>query len=255
MRLDCNGRERIDLQVGSEHGVHVWLNGKSVLLDNAVRPAKSSQGIVPLDLQPGSNELVCRVRAVGANCGLILRYRSVGNVVARLPERATYASLAERPSGPRQNGVVVPKEFLDVDWSKAIEQGNAKHGRKLFASLGCIKCHAITNDSQVSGGPSLAEAKRRFTVPYVVESVLLPSKQISPLYRASRIVLDSGQTFTGLITQETADQIELLQSDLQRTGNRSLSRRSNREIRSTCRRYQSGSFIRPMNFAICCRTS
>jgi putative heme-binding domain-containing protein len=145
-----------------------------------------------------------------------LQLRSVGNVVARLPEKQASDWLANRPAGPQQDGVAIPKEFLAVDWSAAAEQGDAKRGRKLFASLGCIKCHAITNDSPVVGAPSLAEAKRRFTVAYVVESVLLPSKQISPLYRASLITLVSGQSYTGLVLNESADQLELLLSDATR---------------------------------------
>jgi putative heme-binding domain-containing protein len=214
-RLDCYAPEQIELQVGSDHGDRVWLNGKSVFLNDS-SPTKPSHDIVRLELQPGGNELICRVLSLAGSCRLDLQFRSVGNVVARLPDKVSYDSLAARPSGPQQNGVVVPKEFLDVDWSKAVEKGDAKRGRKLFASLGCSKCHAITNDSPVVGGPSLAEAQRRFTVPYVVESVLLPSKQISPLFRASRVDLDSGQSFTGLIVKETADQIELLQSDATR---------------------------------------
>ena len=187
-----------------------------VLFNDAKRVAEPSQDIVTLDLQPGSNELLCRVHNELPGCALDLRLRSVGHVVARLPEKVTLASLAARPSGPKQDGTVVPPEFLAVDWSKAVEKGNAKRGRLLFRSLNCAKCHAITNDSPVVGGPSLAEAKRRFTVPYVVESVLLPSKQISPLYRATLVVLDSGQTFTGLIVQETADEIDLLMPDAKR---------------------------------------
>jgi hypothetical protein len=37
----------------------------------------------------------------------------------------------------------------------------------------------------VVGGPSLAEARKRFTVPYVVASVLLPSKQVAPVFHAT----------------------------------------------------------------------
>jgi hypothetical protein len=59
-----------------------------------------------------------------------------------------------------------------------------------------VKCHAITSDSPVVGGPSLADAKHRFTVTYVVESVLLRASK-SRRYIASLILLDSGQSYTG----------------------------------------------------------
>jgi putative heme-binding domain-containing protein len=94
--------------------------------------------------------------------------------------------------------------------------GDAKRGRQLFGAVGCAKCHAVTADAAVSGGPSLADARKRFTVPYLVESVLLPSKQISPVFRATLIETKAGQALTGLVVKETGDVIELLLPDATR---------------------------------------
>ena len=44
-------------------------------------------------------------------------------------------------------------EFLKVDWRQA-SGGDAAKGRKLFGSLGCVKCHAITADQKGGGAQS-----------------------------------------------------------------------------------------------------
>src|SRR5207247_184902 len=111
-----------------------------------------------------------------------LRYRSLGRVVARLPEKVSLTSSTVSARAGQPGDAISLKPFLDVDWAKAVDKGDARRGRKLYVSLNCAKCHAITDDSPVSGGPSLAQARRRFTVPYVVESVLTPSMQISPVF-------------------------------------------------------------------------
>jgi putative heme-binding domain-containing protein len=53
-------------------------------------------------------------------------------------------------------------------------------------------------------------------VPYLVESILLPSKQISPVFRASLIEMKKGTSLTGLIVSETNEKIELLLPDATR---------------------------------------
>ena len=72
---------------------------------------------------------------------------------------------------------------------------------------------AATADSPGGGGPSLAEAGKRFTIPYVVESVLLPSKVVSPLFRSTVVRLNSGDLFGGLVTSETAEKLEMRLQD------------------------------------------
>ena len=107
-------------------------------------------------------------------------------------------------------------EFLKVDWNKEATQGNISKGRKLFASIGCAKCHAVTGSVAVTGGPSLADVRRRFTTDYLVESVLLPSKKVSAFFRSTTIVTVEGKVITGLITAETDTEVEVMLADAKR---------------------------------------
>src|SRR5262249_24165683 len=157
----------------SDDGVKVWHNGNEVWSHAVVRALLPAQDVILLDLQPGGNDVLVRVQNVTGECGLYLHYRALGNVVPRLPEKPGGTTLAERlkaAGGPGRTQV--GPEFLRIEWAKAVAAGDPKKGRQLFGSLACVKCHAITADAGVLGGPSLAEARKRFTVSDLVESIL-----------------------------------------------------------------------------------
>src|SRR5262249_26033220 len=139
--------------------------------------------VVTLNLQPGSNDILVRVRMREGLGGQYFHYRHLGDVTLSIPDKPDGLSLAERLKSAGTGAQPIAKQFLEVDWSEAVKKGDAARGKKLFAaeSLGCAKCHAATASQAGGGGPSLADAGKRFTVPYLVESVLAPSKVISPV--------------------------------------------------------------------------
>lgn len=194
------------------------------LWQNEILVAAVNNGVGPrqwiLDLQPGSNDLLLQLPSDEAlNHSLPnVRLHAVHPTVFALPEKLDAALLSERlrSAALTGNSQPVPGEFSAVDWAKSSRAGNAAAGRKLFASLGCAKCHAVAPDQKSAGAPSLFEAKRRFTIPHLVESVLLPSRQVAELFRAQTFVTDDGRTLTGLVTTETADAVELLMPDASR---------------------------------------
>jgi putative heme-binding domain-containing protein len=215
-QLESATRGRAHVQIGSNDGVKVWHNGRVVWTNDVARIALPMQDVVPVELQPGTNDILVRVRNRTGDSALQLNYRALGNVVVQLPEKLDFAGLAERLASAPQGGASVPPEFLKVDWTKASAEGNVEQGRKLFEGIGCAKCHALRADAPASGGPSLADAPRRFTTAHLVESILLPSKQISPLFRATQVLTSDGRQLSGLVVGETADKIELLQADAKR---------------------------------------
>jgi putative heme-binding domain-containing protein len=180
------------------------------------RAALPLQDVVPLELQPGNNEMLVRVHNDSEDCALFLHLRSLGGAVARLPEKLGTVSLAERLKSSGGNPTKIGPEFLRIDWTKAVAEGNAAKGRHLFGALSCAKCHAISADASVVGGPSLADARKRYTIADLVESILLPSKQVSPVFRASLIETKRGQLLTGLVIGETVEKIEILLPDATR---------------------------------------
>ncbi len=170
-----------------------------------------------LDLQPGSNDFLIRLRNGTAPTRVAFRFYAPGKLTANLPEKLDSSLLAARLRAAKEtDGQAIPVEFIDVDWFERARSGEVEKGRRLFGTLGCVKCHAIVADQKAAGGPSLAEARRRFTVAHLVESILLPGKQVAEAFRATNVVTKSGRALSGLAVTDDADQIELLLADATR---------------------------------------
>lgn len=113
--------------------------------------------------------------------------------------------------GATSTGITeLPAVFASVDWTKQVTHGDATRGAKLFSERGCAVCHAAKAGDNGSGGPSLIGAGVRFTVPYLVESVITPNKIVSPIFKWTLVTKTDGSTVAGLITSETASELELL---------------------------------------------
>lgn len=213
-RLESPRAQQAMLLPGSDDGLVVWCNGRQVFKHDVERGGLPLQDIVFLDLQIGGNDVLIRVRNRADEHNLYLHYRSLaGSAAWSLPEKFDERGLADRLKSATTNGdAKVPETLLGVDWLAAARQGDPARGRKLFGrdGIGCVKCHGTSAEPAQQGGPSLAAAGSRFTVPYLVESILLPHRQVSPIFRATTIVTTGGKTLTGLVVSETADKLELL---------------------------------------------
>ncbi len=217
-RLESSRKQLATLEVGSDDGIKVWHNGKLVWTNDLNRAALPLQDSVPLNLQPGGNDILMRVRNIVGESGGYAHFRSLSPVVAVAPDKLENGSLAERlkaaAAGDPAAAKIAP-EFLTTDWLAAAKKGNVENGKKLFSAtgLGCAKCHSATAETAINAGPSLADAAKRFTISHLVESILLPNKQISPVFKATLIVTTAGRQHTGLVIGETAEKIDLIQLD------------------------------------------
>lgn len=211
-QLQSVSRQPALVTFDSRDASKAWHNGRAIE-PLAVRDSDAREWL--LDLQPGSNDILLRVHADETFGDFAITVQARGEAAAVLPEKLDASLLAERlKSGGGAERIA--EEFLEIDWPQAVGQGDAAQGRKLFGTLGCVKCHAISPDQKGGGAPSLVEVKKRFTVPYLVESVLLPSKQVAEPFKAAVIVTDDGQIVTGLVVNESQAELELLLADATR---------------------------------------
>jgi putative heme-binding domain-containing protein len=210
-QLQSRTRQAALLHVEGGASPRLWQNG------TALDPQSGSN--VLLDLQPGSNEILMRLSIASGKSPVRIAVRTADTLSMGLAEKIDSNQLAERLREAASAGAVqsVPSEFVSVDWPAEARSGNPGRGRRLFAALACVKCHAIAPGQKSGGGPSLVEANRRFTVPYVVESILLPSKQVAEPFRSTTIVTTDGRALSGLVVAESAADVELLLSDTSRT--------------------------------------
>jgi putative heme-binding domain-containing protein len=208
-RLQSLQPERAALVASSEAKLKLWHNG---------RPLDGPSPFV-LSLEPGSNDILVRVEHTELAGLLTLGFQAAGPVEATLPEKLDPSGLAERlKNAGQQAAESVPAEFAGVDWASASQTGDAERGRRLFGvgALGCAKCHAVVANQKGGGGPSLAGAKARFTAAHLVESILVPNKQVAPVFGTTSIVTADGRSLAGLVVEENDDQLVLLLSNAAR---------------------------------------
>jgi hypothetical protein len=68
--------QKVRLELGSDDGVKVWLNGKIVHANNVTRPCSPGQDKVDVTLKKGQNSLMVKITQGGGGWALCMRFRS-----------------------------------------------------------------------------------------------------------------------------------------------------------------------------------
>ena len=119
------------LQLGSDDGVKVWLNGKLVHAKNVARGVNPDEDKVRVTLQEGANELLLKVTNGAGDWGAIVRFmgedgkplRNINEVSPQFPsDKGSNEYLARnegfltqwRVAGPYQEGGKGPEVLFDV---------------------------------------------------------------------------------------------------------------------------------------------
>jgi putative heme-binding domain-containing protein len=84
-----------------------------------------------------------------------------------------------------------------------------ERGKLVFEQATCSRCHAI-GGKRVKYGLDLAEVTKRFRGAKLLQQIVKPSVEIHKEFRTQIIVVDDGRVLTGLVVEETNDQIRLL---------------------------------------------
>ena len=105
-----------ELLVRSAGAVKVWHNGRPA---GAVEGQAAAETTVPLDLQPGSNDILIRYTGAGAARRAV---RSRNGAAPTLPEPVDSAGLARRLKDAR-GPEAVPPGFQELDWPQEAHGG------------------------------------------------------------------------------------------------------------------------------------
>jgi putative heme-binding domain-containing protein len=87
----------------------------------------------------------------------------------------------------------------------------------MFAVGQCYKCHRIAGEGG-SVGPDLTAAGRRFKIHDLLETLIVPSKEVSDQYQATIFQLEDGRTISGRIANLSGDRY-MVQTDMLDPGN------------------------------------
>ncbi|MGH7192587.1 MAG: c-type cytochrome, partial [Candidatus Saccharimonadales bacterium] len=212
-QLQSTARQAAVIEIAGCESPRLWHNGRALIAAGAS---------FAMELQSGGNDVLVRLdtpksKIQNPKPKIAPLFRAAPNVVAGLPEKLDAGLLSERLKQAASGVDQVAAELLTADWTSALARGDSQRGRALFGSLGCVKCHGITLEQAGGGAPNLADMRRRFNTAYVVESILLPSKQVADPFRAVTLQLADGRTLTGLVLADNEKHVELLLPDATRT--------------------------------------
>ncbi len=92
---------------------------------------------------------------------------------------------------------------------ECLEGGDADAGRAIFEKkpeAGCIRCHAIDGKGgQI--GPDLTWLRKSIERIRILESLIAPNATIAPGFHSASLTLKSGETVSGVVSNETADEL------------------------------------------------
>jgi len=89
--------------------------------------------------------------------------------------------------------------------------GDPTRGAILFyrPGLSCIQCHTAGAGAKLLG-PDLSELRERANYEHVISSLLQPSLVVQEGYKSEKLLLDSGQVVSGMIREETNEQLVVI---------------------------------------------
>ena len=94
------------------------------------------------------------------------------------------------------------------------------HGRSfdaaknLFKVANCVACHKM-NGEGLELGPDLTKIDpKKHSRDHILVSLIDPSKEIAEKYQSNTFILDSGKVVTGMVVEETATQVKVLNDPL-----------------------------------------
>lgn len=161
----------------------VVLNGKSVLARSDTRTFQPDSDRFEGTLAAGQNQLIVRIAAPRDTAEFHLRFR-------------------------RKSSTAEQEQFVQGALTRT---GNADRGRTLFfdaQKAQCSKCHRI-GDQGEKIGPELTGIGDRFSRIHIVESILEPSRTVTPGFQTFAVALRDGRVLSGIKIAETDKMLTL----------------------------------------------
>lgn len=197
---------------------HAVIALASLDVTGAARRAADFFASGPADADPGPVVAAFLERKNGAKAlTTALADRKLPGDVAKLGVRAARNAARAEPalveaftkagnlSSPLRT--LSPKEMEQMV-SEVAKQGDAARGEAIFRrkDQSCLKCHAIGGaGGQV--GPDIASIGASAQVDYLIDSILLPSKQIKENYHSLVVTTKDGRFLTGIKVRENKQEL------------------------------------------------
>jgi putative membrane-bound dehydrogenase-like protein len=184
----------VDMAVGSDDGVTVWVNGEPVHDFPGDRAWSPDQDRFRVKLAASARNLVL-LRIVNNTGGWSFN-----------------AKIASAPVGPLFDREAIVSGLEEVRRFALDHRGDPAHGFKIFRESRdeamCIRCHTVYGVGE-KVGPDLSDIGARYGREEILASMLEPSKRIAEGYRSTSIELEDGRILFGMVQKETGEEILL----------------------------------------------
>ncbi|MBI3863240.1 MAG: HEAT repeat domain-containing protein [Planctomycetia bacterium] len=163
--------------------LEVRLNGEPLLKRGDARPFQPDSDRFEGTLKAGENRLAVRIAAERDTAEFHLRFR-------------------------RKSSTAEQEQFVQAALTRT---GNPDRGRNLFfdaQKVQCSKCHRI-GDQGEKIGPELTGIGDRFPRIHLVESILEPSRSVTPGFQTFAIALRDGRVLSGIKIAETEKKLTI----------------------------------------------
>jgi quinoprotein glucose dehydrogenase len=108
-----------------------------------------------------------------------------------------------------------PKNDDLAGYREALYGGDADNGRRLFlykAEVSCLRCHKVDGQGG-EVGPDLNGIGGRQQRDYLLESIVLPNKQIAKGFETVVLTLTNGKSVVGVLKAEDAKEVQLMTAE------------------------------------------
>jgi putative heme-binding domain-containing protein len=170
--IEVNDSAKVEFFTASTGLATIWLNGKVVYQRDRPGVIGPYPDRFEATLEKGRNAVLLQLAGVKGPAEFQVRFR-------------------------RKSATAVQERFALAALSRA---GNPARGREVFLNAEkslCIKCHRV-GDQGERIGPELTGLGSRFAKMHIVESILEPSRSISPSFETVVVALRSGKVVTGV---------------------------------------------------------
>jgi putative heme-binding domain-containing protein len=112
------------------------------------------------------------------------------------------------------------KEWKLEDLAASVEQldhgRSYSNGKQMFQVANCIACHRVGGTGN-EFGPDLVKLDPKLTAPDILRDILEPSAKINEKYYTYIFEIGSGKVVSGLIVEENADVVKVVENPLLKT--------------------------------------
>ncbi len=129
-------------------------------------------------------------------------------------------SVAKHPSAELKDQLAKfnaarPKGDDLANYREALHGGDAENGRRIFffkSEVSCLRCHKVEGQGG-DVGPDLTGIGSKQQRDYLLESIVLPNKQIAKGFETVVLTLKSGKSVSGILKSEDENEVRLMTAE------------------------------------------